>query len=284
MILAVFIVAVIVIAVLLPVLLKRKGQDGKVEAEKKARLNDLCRAFLLLNMRHEQADYAQIKKFNNFGDVYAALQMQSGAIDYVLLLCSDNKENRYYKLQYVLSQNLSPNSKKMQQVRINENRKPPVVGEVVSLEWSGDSSLSYVLASDELLNNLIVKLKNEEKGLKLWVNPSMIGGYAAINTSYSLPTVDSFDAIERIAAVVRLHCKDISIDDSITQENHDENFSFADIKEAIVIGAESLVSENLNKTAIEMEHADNMAGGATGLLPHITVSQKTNQRRPKNPK
>ena len=222
----------------------------KVSLEKSNRLGEISEALSLLNIRSEELNQNQHKQFAGYLGLSGALLVHSDAIDYVLLLCIDDKEKRYYQLQYIIARGLAYNKNKMQQVRFSENRKPPILGEVVSLDWSGDEQLSATLTNDNLINDLLIKIKNEDRHFKLWINPSMIGGYAVINTTFYPPTVDSFDSIERIAALVRLR----SIDSAPNIEEHNDSCSEnLNMKEAIVIGADSLDSDKLNLTSLELE-------------------------------
>jgi len=224
----------------------------QVHTEKENLLGQISEAFLRLGIRSDLLHKEQMGKLGNASGFEGALRVHSPAVDYLVLLCIDSAE-KCYQMQYIISQGLPPAGFPMRQVRFSENRKPPVIGEVVSLDWSGDEVLAGVLAEDRLLNNLLIKLKNEVKLFKMWVNPSMIGGYASINSSYYLPTVESFDAVERIAAYIRLYyAGSLPV---VTVPLSDSTIPLV-VKEAVVLGADSLTSNQLNITSQQVDQTE----------------------------
>jgi len=87
--------------------------------------------------------------------------------------------------------------------RLIRKRSQAFWGKVVAIEWKGDESLAQSLNFDYSLEDKLLQSDVKNLGESIWILPEPKHGYTRIRTTYSLPSPETFRAIDIIAKHVK---------------------------------------------------------------------------------
>ena len=91
----------------------------------------------------------------------------------------------------------------LKKTRLTRKKSPPLWGKVVAIDWKGDDSLAQSLNLDYSLEDKLLKADVNIFKEDIWIFPEPKHGYTRIRTTYSLPSPETFRAIDITAKHVK---------------------------------------------------------------------------------
>ncbi|GAI30124.1 unnamed protein product, partial [marine sediment metagenome] len=93
--------------------------------------------------------------------------------------------------------------KKRKKTRMVRKKSPAIWGRVVDIEWKGDDYLSQQLNLDYQLKDILLQIDFKKLKSNITIFPEPKYEYARVRTSYLLPSLDLFEAIDIIAKYIK---------------------------------------------------------------------------------
>jgi len=195
------VIAALAVAIGLPVALRRRKKEGSQKREQL--FNHLQGIGVKAALVEEGAGEEKVGVSRSWGQrSEGVIEIEARNIDYVNVTSVASQYGVRYFLDYLVG---SPgwSGKKRKKTRMVKKRDSAIWGRLVDVEWKGDDYLSRELnwdyqLKDKLLQAGLGKLKDG-----ILIIPEPKHGYARVRTSYILPSLDLFDAIDIIAKHIK---------------------------------------------------------------------------------
>jgi len=196
------VVIAILVAVALPLALRKRKRTGVQKEE------ELCQHLQEMGVKAYtvEAGGKQEKiglKRSSSEKSMGVIELRDRNVDFINVIGVATQYGTNYFIDYLVKTPNTAGKQTVKKTRLVRKKSSPFWGKVVSIEWKGDESLAQSLNFDYGLQDRL--LQSDLKDLKgsIWIFPEPKQGYARIRTSYSLPSLEAFEAINVIAKHVK---------------------------------------------------------------------------------
>lgn len=131
------------------------------------------------------------------------LKLEAKKIDYINVTGTSSQYGTNYFLDFLVKKPSSMSEKKRGRTRMVKKRSSGILGKVAGIEWKGDDYLSRELNFDFRLKDILLSASRSELKGGIQIYPEPKHQYARIRTTYFLPSLELFEAIETIAGHIR---------------------------------------------------------------------------------
>lgn len=190
-------------AVGLPLAFRRRKKGGPLRRE------ELCQHLQEIGVKASLAEKGREEE--RIGTSRASGQKSEGLIevegqkiDFINVISVASQYGTHYFIDYLVKAPGITENRVLKKTYLVKKRSSPFWGKVMSVEWKGDKSLAQSLSFDYGLEDKLLRCeaKDLEAGIQIFPEPKH--GYARIRTAYTLPSADTFSAIDTIAKHVKL--------------------------------------------------------------------------------
>jgi len=132
------------------------------------------------------------------------IKLEDKHLDSINIVGISSQTGTHYFTDYLVK---SPNimGKRIpKKTTLVKKKSPPIVGQVVGIEWKGDAALAQSLNLDYSLEDKLLRASiNDNFNGNIWIYPEPKHGYTRIRIDYLLPSTDLFGAISTIAKCIK---------------------------------------------------------------------------------
>jgi hypothetical protein len=190
-------------AIGLPLALRKRKKEGSQKAEQF--LHHLQEIGVKASLVEGGVGGEKVRVGRSWGQrSEGVIRIEAGNIDYVNVTSVASQYGVNYSLDYLIRSPGWSGRKKRKKTRMVRKKNSGIRGKVIDIEWKGDDYLSRELNWDYQLKDKLLQV--ELGGFKsgIWILPEPKYEHTRVRTSYFLPSVDLFDAIDIIAKHIKL--------------------------------------------------------------------------------
>ena len=192
----------ILVLIALPLVLRKRKKAGPLKRE------EFCRHLqgmgIEATLRERDSYEEKIGVSRSLGQrSEGIIELKDRNIGLVNVTSTASQYGVHYFLNYLVKASNIVEGRKLKKTRLITKRSPPLWGKVVAIDWKGDDSLTRSLNLDySVADRLLRADENVFKG-NIWIFPEPMHGYVRIQTEYSLPSAEIFEAISSIGRHVK---------------------------------------------------------------------------------
>ncbi len=194
------IIAVLVVAIGLPLVLRRRKKGGPQNVEQL--LHHLLEIGVKASLAEKGVEEGKVGVGRSFMQrSVGVIEIVGGNIDYMNVIGVASQYGVNYFLDYLVR---SPSRLgKRKKTRMARKKSPAIWGRVVDIEWKGDDYLSQQLKLDYRLKDILLQTDFKKLKSNIVIFPEPKYEYARVRTAYLLPSPDLFEAIDIIAKYIK---------------------------------------------------------------------------------
>ena len=129
------------------------------------------------------------------------ITLETSNIDFINVISVSSQSGIQYFLDYLVESPRLEGEGAAKKVKLEKKKSPPLWGKVVHIWWKGTNPLAERLNVNYRLEDMLM-LNSFKGGIEIVPDPNW--GYTRIRTTYFLPALDLFKAIDLIAKDIRL--------------------------------------------------------------------------------
>ncbi len=131
------------------------------------------------------------------------VELRDRNVDFINLIGISSQYGTNYFVDYLVKSTNILERRMLGKVKLIRKKNRPLWGKVISVEWTGDKSLSQNLNFDYNLEGNLLSSEMKNLGGNIQIIPEPEHEYARIKTDYFLPSSEAFEAIDIIAKHIK---------------------------------------------------------------------------------
>jgi len=196
------IITFLVLAIGLPLALRKRKKSGPQTIEQF--LQHLQEIGIKASLAEKGIDEEKVGVGRSFMQrSEGVIKIEKRHIAYINVSSVASQYGVNYSLDYLIRSSSQSGRKKWKKIRMVRKKSPAIRGRVADIEWKGDDYLSQQLNLDYQLKDILLQTDFKKLKSKIEVFPEPKYGYARVRTSYFLPSLDLFEAIDIIARYIK---------------------------------------------------------------------------------
>jgi len=196
------IITFLVLAIGLPLALRKRRKSGPQTVEQL--LYHLQEIGVKSSLAEKGMDEEKVGVGRSFMQrSEGVIKIEKRHIDFINVSSVASQYGVNYSLDYLARSSSQSGRKRWKKTRMVKKKSQAILGKVTDVEWKGDDYLSQQLNLDYRLKDILLQTDFKKLKSKIEVFPEPKYGYVRVRTSYLLPSLDLFEALDIIARYIK---------------------------------------------------------------------------------
>jgi len=196
------VLAALLVAIGLPLALRKRKKEGSQKVEQLH--NHLQEIGVKASLVEGGVGGEKVGVGHSWGQrSEGVIKIEASNIDYINVTSVASQYGVNYSLDYLVRSPGWSGRKKRKKTRMVRKNNSGIRGKVIDIEWKGDDYLSRELNWDYQLKDKLLQAELGKFKSGIWIFPEPKYEYAKVRTSYFLPSLDLFDAIDIITKHIK---------------------------------------------------------------------------------
>jgi len=196
------IIAALVVAIGIPLALRKRKKGGPQNVEQLT--HHLQEIGVKASLAEKGVGEEKVGLSRSFmRSSVGLIEIAGRNIDYMNVIGVASQYGVNYFLDYLVRSPGQSGQGRRKKTRMVRKKSPAIWGRVVDIEWKGDDYLSQQLNLDYRLKDILLQTELKELKGNIEIFPEQKYEYTKVRTTYLLPSLDLFEAIDIIAKYIK---------------------------------------------------------------------------------